>query len=154
MTVGRRTIGIAGGTEKCRWLTEVAHFDASVDYKAGAVGKQLRALCPKGIDVYFDNVGGEILDAALALLAQRARVVLCGGISGYNEVTPPPGPRNIMNLVIQRARMERFIAIDYARRFAEGRAELSRGLDAREIVHQGDALDGIGNWALIIVGWP
>src|SRR5438552_2349283 len=95
---GCRAIGIAGGAEKCRWLVEEYGFDAAVDYKTDKVGKKLRELCPNGIDVFFDNVGGEILDAALARLAMRGRVVLCGGIARYNDAAPVPGPKNYLNL--------------------------------------------------------
>jgi NADPH-dependent curcumin reductase CurA len=143
--VGCRVVGIAGGPEKCRWLTEKAGFDAAIDYKSEKVAARLRELCPRGIDVYFDNVGGEILDAALENLALRARVVLCGGISAYNETTPPPGPRNLMALVIQRARMEGFIVIDYLPRFAEGSAKLAEWVAAGKIVHAEDVQQGLEN---------
>lgn len=142
---GARVIGIAGGPEKCAWLTKEAHFDAAIDYKREDVSARLGALCPKGIDLYFDNVGGEILDAALARIALRARVVLCGAISGYNETAPPPGPRNLMNLVIQRGRMEGFIILDYLPRFAEGVAKLSAWVRSGEIVHQEDVQRGLEN---------
>jgi NADPH-dependent curcumin reductase CurA len=138
-------IGIAGGAEKCAWLTKEAHFDAAIDYKGESVPARLGELCPKGIDVYFDNVGGEILDAALARLALRARVVLCGGISSYNASSPPPGPRNYMNLVIQRARMEGFIVLDYLPRFGEGVAALAKELSAGRIAHQEDVQHGLEN---------
>jgi len=140
---GAHVVGIAGGPSKCAWLTKEAHFDAAIDYKHDDVAAKLRELCPKGIDVYFDNVGGEILDAVLGQIAQRARVVLCGGISGYNEATPPPGPRNLMNLVIQRGRMEGFIVIDYAARFGEGIAKLSEWVQRGAIVHQEDVQRGL-----------
>jgi NADPH-dependent curcumin reductase CurA len=140
---GCRVIGIAGGPGKCAWLTKEARFDAAIDYKREDVGARLRELAPQGVDVYFDNVGGEILDAVLAQIRMKARVVLCGGISAYNEVTPPPGPRNLMNLVIQRARMEGFIVIDYAARFLAAREELKRWVDAGEIAHQEDVVVGI-----------
>jgi NADPH-dependent curcumin reductase CurA len=142
---GCRAIGIAGGAEKCRWLVEQAHFDAAIDYKREDVAQRLRELCPKGIDVYFDNVGGEILDAALANLAQRARIALCGGISGYNEASPPPGPRNLMNLVITRSRMEGFIVIDYLARFAEATAKLTQWVKEGKIAHAEDVQHGIEN---------
>jgi NADPH-dependent curcumin reductase CurA len=142
---GARVVGIAGGPEKCSWLTRAAHFDAAIDYKGQDVAQRLSDLCQDGIDVYFDNVGGEILDACLGRLAQRARVVLCGGISGYNEPAPPPGPRNLMNLVIQRARMEGFIVIDYAARFGEGVAELRKWLEEGRIAHQEDVQEGLEN---------
>jgi NADPH-dependent curcumin reductase CurA len=144
-SAGARVIGIAGGAEKCGWLVGEAHFDAAIDYKAERVPERLAALCPKGVDVYFDNVGGEILDAVLARLAPRARVVLCGGISAYNEATPPPGPRNLMNLVIQRARMEGFIVLDYLPRFGEGIAALSKGVREGRIAFQEDIQRGLEN---------
>jgi NADPH-dependent curcumin reductase CurA len=142
---GARVIGIAGGAEKCGWLTQEAHFDAAIDYKGESVPARLGELCPKGIDVYFDNVGGEILDAALARLALRARVVLCGGISSYNASSPPPGPRNYMNLVVQRARMEGFIVLDYLPRFGEGVAALAKEVQAGRIAHQEDVQHGLEN---------
>ncbi len=142
---GCRVIGIAGGTEKCRWLKEQAHFDEAIDYKHENVGKRLHELCPKGIDVYFDNVGGEILDAALANLAQRARIVLCGGISAYNETTPPPGPRNLLNLVVTRSRMEGFIVLDYLPRLAEGVSQLAKWVMEGKIAHAEDIQHGLEN---------
>ncbi len=142
---GCRVIGIAGGPDKCAWLTREARFDAAVDYKGEDVGKRLRELAPSGVDVFFDNVGGAILDAVLGQIRTRARIVLCGGISGYNDVEPAPGPRNLMNLVIQRARMEGFIVIDYAARFGDARAEMKRWLDAGELAHQEDVVVGLEN---------
>jgi NADPH-dependent curcumin reductase CurA len=114
-----RAIGIAGGEEKCRLLTEELGFDAAVDYKAGNVRSALREHAPDGIDVYFDNVGGEILDAALANLRMHARVVICGAISQYNEPGPRRGPANYMALLVKRARMQGFLVFDYADRYRE-----------------------------------
>lgn len=142
---GCRVIGIAGGPEKCRWLTEEAHYDAAIDYKAEDVEARLGALCPDGIHLYFDNVGGDILDAALAHIALNARVVLCGGISRYNEATPPPGPKNYMNLVIQRARMEGFIVIDYAARFGQAAQELTEWIASDRLTFQEDIQEGFEN---------
>jgi hypothetical protein len=142
---GARVIGIAGGRQKCAWLTGEMKLDGAIDYKSEDVTSRIRALCPAGVHVYFDNVGGAILDAALANLAQRARVVLCGGISGYNEKEPPPGPRNLMNLVIQRARMEGFIVIDYAARFGEAAVKLAGWVSAGRIVHKEDVQRGFEN---------
>ena len=142
---GCRVVGIAGGPEKCKWLTDEVGLDAAIDYKTEDVQARIRETCPDGVDVYFDNVGGEILDAALANLALRARVVMCGGISGYNEEEPPPGPRNLMNVVIQRARMEGFIVIDYAKRFGEAASELARWVSEGRILHQEDVQEGIEN---------
>ncbi len=143
--VGCRVVGIAGGREKCAWLTGELGLDAAIDYKQGDVTRRIGELCPDGVHVYFDNVGGEILDAALGHIALRARVVLCGGISGYNEKEPLPGPRNLMNLVIRRGRMEGFIVIDYAARFAEAVRELSGWVASGKITHKEDVQQGIEN---------
>jgi NADPH-dependent curcumin reductase CurA len=142
---GCRVIGIAGGRAKCAWLESEARFDATIDYKAEDVGKRLAELAPGGIHVFFDNVGGEILEAALAQIAERARVVLCGGISGYNEREPRPGPRNLMNLVVRRARMEGFIVIDYAARFGEATAKLSQWVAEGRIANRVDVQKGFEN---------
>ncbi|MFF1902643.1 NADP-dependent oxidoreductase [Kitasatospora sp. NPDC058218] len=120
---GCRVVGIAGGAEKCALLTGELGFDAAIDYRAGNVKKALRAQAPDGIDVYFDNVGGEILDAALACLAMHARVVVCGAISQYNT-TAVQGPANYLSLLVRRARMEGFVVFDYAPRFKEAAREI------------------------------
>jgi NADPH-dependent curcumin reductase CurA len=142
---GCRTVGIAGGPEKCRWLLEEAGFDGAIDYKSENTSARLRELCPKGIDIYFDNVGGPILEDCLGQLAMNARVVLCGGISAYNESDPPPGPRNIMNLVLMRARMEGFIVIDYVSRFGEAIQQLATWVAAGKIAHAEDIQEGLEN---------
>lgn len=142
---GCRVIGIAGGADKCRWLTEEAGFDGVVDYKSESVSERLRALCPRGINLFFDNVGGEILDAALSRLAQRGRVVLCGGISGYNAEGPVAGPRNYLNLVVQRGRMEGFIVMDYRDRYGEGVEALVGWVKGGQIKHQEDVQEGLEN---------
>ncbi len=142
---GCRTIGIAGGREKCRWLLERARLDGAIDYKGESVPKRLAELCPNGVDVYFDNVGGELLDTVLARLALKARVVLCGGISAYNEIEPPPGPRNLMMLVGQRARMEGFIIVDYVARFPEAIPELLAWVESGEIAYEQDIQEGLEN---------
>lgn len=142
---GARAVGIAGGVDKCRWLVEGAQFDAAIDYKAEQVATRIGETCPKGVDVYFDNVGGSILEAALDHIAMHARVVLCGGISGYNDTTPAPGPRNLMNLVVQRARMEGFIVIDYFDRMAPAVEELIGWISAGKLVHQEDIQRGFEN---------
>jgi NADPH-dependent curcumin reductase CurA len=142
---GCRVVGIAGGPAKCALLTDELGLDAAIDYKQGGVAARVAETCPDGVNVYFDNVGGEILDAALGNLALRARVVLCGGISGYNEKEPPPGPRNLMNLVIQRARMEGFIVLDYMARFPEATAQLTGWVKSGRIRHYEDVQEGIEN---------
>ncbi len=142
---GCKVIGIAGGTEKCKWLTETARLDAAIDYKSENVDQRIGELCPNGVDVYFENVGGPILEAALNHLALRARIVMCGGISGYNDEEPQPGPRNLMNIVVQRARMEGFIVIDYLPRAGEAVAELVPWVQSGELVHQEDIQEGFEN---------
>jgi len=142
---GCRVIGIAGGREKCDWLTGEAGFDAAIDYKSEPVHARLRELCPAAIDVFFDNVGGETLEAALAEIARGARVVLCGGISLYNAETWPPGPRNYLALLSQRARMEGFIVLDFAPRFAEAERALSSWVAAGDLVYREDVQEGFEN---------
>ncbi len=110
---GARVVGIAGGPDKCALLTDRLHFDAAVDYKAADWRDQLAAATPDGIDVDFENVGGEIMEAVFARINIRARIALCGLISGYNEDDPPPGPRSFGNLLIKRARLQGFIVLDH-----------------------------------------
>jgi NADPH-dependent curcumin reductase CurA len=140
---GCRAVGIAGGAEKCRWLVDDLGFDAAIDYKAGDVRSQLCEHAPDRVDVFFDNVGGEILDAVLLRMARGGRVVISGAISQYNATEPPPGPANYMQLLVMRASMTGFVIFDYANRFREGAAELGAWLQAgelrsREHVVQGD----------------
>jgi NADPH-dependent curcumin reductase CurA len=142
---GCRVVGIAGGPDKCGWLTGEAGFDAAIDYKGERVDRRLRELCPNGIDVFFDNVGGEVLDAALANLAMRGRVVICGAIAGYNEKVPPPGPRNYLSLLVQRGRMEGFIILDYMDRAGEAVAALSRWVREGKLRHREDIQEGLEN---------
>src|SRR5437867_5603502 len=142
---GCRVVGIAGGSEKCRWLEQEAGFDASIDYKTQNVEQRLREKCPQGIHIYFDNVGGDTLNAALAVLALRGRVVLCGGISRYNEEHPGPGPANYLNLVIQRGRMEGFIILDYASRFQAGTQQLAEWVKSGKIKFKEDIQEGLEN---------
>jgi NADPH-dependent curcumin reductase len=117
--LGCRAIGIAGGADKCRFITEELGFDGAIDYKSEDVKKALRQHCPGGIDVYFDNVGGDILDAALANLARGARIVICGAISQYNNTTPMKGPSQYMSLLVNRASMTGMVVFDYASRYGE-----------------------------------
>ena len=142
---GCRVVGIAGGPEKCRWLVDEARFDAAIDYRNEDVAARLGELCPGGIDVYFDNVGGEILDAALARLAFKGRVVLCGAIADYNRSELGPGPRNYLNLLLQRGRMEGFIILDFLERAGEAVAELGRWVAAGEIKVEVDIQEGLEN---------
>lgn len=138
-------IGIAGGPEKCEQLTEEFGFDAAIDYRKGAVSAELHRLCPHGVDLYFDNVGGEILDAALANLALRGRVVLCGAISSYNEARLPPGPANYTSLIIRRGRMEGFIILDYLARWPEAQQKVGAWLTQGLIHHAEHIVEGLEN---------
>jgi NADPH-dependent curcumin reductase len=142
---GCRAVGIAGGAEKCKWLVEEYGFDAAIDYKGEDVRKRLKDLCPKGVDVFFDNVGGDILDAALARLAMRGRVVLCGAIARYNDTAQAPGPKNYLNLVVQRGRMEGFIVLDYMPRAKEAVAALSGWLKEGKLKDRVDVQRGLEN---------
>lgn len=139
---GCRVIGIAGTGEKCDWVTGELGAEAAINYREQDVEAELRALCPDGINIYYDNVGGEILDMALARLADNARVVICGGISRYNLTGEIPGPKNYFNLVFRRARMEGFIVSDYASRFGEAIAVLSEYLRDGKLKHHETILDG------------
>lgn len=130
---GCRVIGIAGGPEKCAWLTELG-FDVAIDYKSESVGRSLRQAAPDGIDIYFDNVGGDILNSALAFLRKGARVVLCGAISGYNATDPQPGPSRYLSLLVTRSSMNGFIVFDYLDRFPEGMAAMSEWIKRGLIV--------------------
>jgi NADPH-dependent curcumin reductase CurA len=142
---GCRVVGIAGGPEKCAWLTEKARFDDVIDYKNEDVDARIGETCPNRVDVFFDNVGGDILEAALNHINMRARVVLCGGISSYNATEPVPGPTNLMNLVIMRARMEGFIVIDYMDRAQEAVTDLLGWIQSGELVFQEDIQEGFEN---------
>ena len=139
---GCRAIGIAGGPDKCAWLTEELGFDAAIDYKRGDMRAQLREHTPDGVDVYFDNVGGEILDEVLRRLARGARVVLCGAISQYNAEQPPRGPANYMQLLVMRASMTGFLVFDFAKRYPEGVAQLAQWLRAGELRSREDVVSG------------
>ncbi|WP_374209082.1 NADP-dependent oxidoreductase [Kitasatospora sp. A2-31] len=130
---GCQVVGIAGGADKCALLTGELGFDAAIDYRSEDVRKALRAHAPDGIDVYFDNVGGAVLDAALANLAMHARVVVCGAISQYNSATGVQGPSNYLNLLVRRARMEGFVVFDYAPRYREAAREIGDWIAAGRI---------------------
>jgi hypothetical protein len=142
--LGCRAIGIAGGADKCAWVTGVAGADACIDYKNENVARRIRELAPNGVNVVFENVGGEMLEAALMNLAQRARVVLCGGISSYNEVEPK-GIRPYMQLTVTRSRMEGFIVLDYAPRYPEGVMALSKLIAEGKLKTADDVQNGFEN---------
>ena len=138
-----RVVGIAGGAEKCDYLTRIG-FDAAIDYKSENVMTRLRETCPGGVNVFFDNVGGRLLDAVLLHLAMRARVVLCGSISGYNTAAPE-GPRNYMQLLVRRSRMEGFVMTDYNQHVPEAIETLSGWVADGRIQHRSDVVTGLEN---------
>jgi NADPH-dependent curcumin reductase CurA len=140
-----RVVGIAGGKEKCRLVVEELGFDDCIDYKEGNLGAALREACPNGIDVYFDNVGGEILDAALEEMNDFGRIVACGMISGYNAAERPPGPRNIFRIVTKRLRMQGFIVIDFLPRFAEAAIQLGTWAAEGKLQNRVHVVDGFLN---------
>lgn len=142
---GCRVIGSSGGPEKCKWLTEKAGFDAAIDYKSAEMNSVLKELCPEGVNVVFDNVGGEFLNTSLQHLAQNARIVVCGAISGYNNENPEPGPSNYRTLITLRARMEGFIVLDYAKEFPKAIKQLSEWVSEGKIIYQEDIAEGLEN---------
>jgi NADPH-dependent curcumin reductase CurA len=143
---GCRVIGLAGSDEKCAWIVDELGYDEAINYKSvGDVGAAVASACPDGIDIYFDNVGGEILDAALAQIALRGRVVICGAISVYNATEPPPGPANYIHLLVQRARMEGFIIFDYLDRYREAQAEIGRWMAEGRIKYREHVVRGLEN---------
>jgi len=139
---GCRAIGIAGGEDKCRWLVDELGFDAAIDYKRDDPRVQLREYAPDGVDVFFDNVGGEVLEAVLGRLARGARVVLSGAISQYNATEAPRGPANYMQLLVARASMTGFVIFDYAARYGEGVAQLAQWLRSGELRSREDIVHG------------
>jgi NADPH-dependent curcumin reductase CurA len=139
---GCRVVGIAGGAGKCRMLVEELGFDAAIDYKGEDVKAKLREHCPDGIHVYFDNVGGDILDAALARLAMRARVVICGAISQYNSTEPPRGPSNYLSLLVNRASMTGMLVLDYVERHGEAAREMARWMAEGRLKAREDVVAG------------
>ncbi len=140
---GCRVIGIAGGPDKCRYVAQDLGFDAAIDYKNEDVRAALARHCPKGIDIYFDNVGGEILDIVLSMLAPRARVIICGAISQYNNPESIQGPRNYLSLLINHARMEGFVVFDYAARYPEGMQALAGWMFAGKLKAREDIVEGL-----------
>jgi NADPH-dependent curcumin reductase CurA len=140
---GCHVVGLAGGPEKCRYLTEVLGYDVAIDYKSENVSKALRAACPKGIDVYFDNVGGEILEACLSQINLHARIVICGAISQYNATEPPKGPANYLSLLVNRARMQGMIVFDYAARYGVAAKDMAGWMKDGKLKGKEDIVEGI-----------
>ncbi|MDX1732784.1 MAG: NADP-dependent oxidoreductase [Halioglobus sp.] len=142
---GCRVVGIAGGEEKCNWLRNECKLDAAIDYKNENLDRRLAELCPDGIDVFFDNVGGDTLQSALNHMAEFSRISLCGAISGYNDETPKPGPNNLMLLTTRRIRMQGFIVLDYLDRAEEAITDLTEWVMAGEIAWREDIQEGFDN---------
>jgi NADPH-dependent curcumin reductase CurA len=142
---GCRVIGTAGGKEKCDWLVNETHFDAAIDYKSETIGARLSELCPNGIDVFFDNVGGAVLNEVLARINLNARIVLCGSISKSDAATPQPGPANYSNLVARRERMQGFTGLDYPTRVPEAFEALGRWQRDGSLLHKEDVAYGLEN---------
>lgn len=141
---GARVVGTAGGSDKCRWVVEQLGFDACIDYKNEDISKRLAELCPSGVDVYFDNTGGPILQAALFAMNQRGRIACCGAVSAYDSDKPPPGPVGVPGLlVVKRLRMEGFIVTDLGERAAQAVAELSGWAAGGKIHVAEDVLQGL-----------
>lgn len=140
---GCRVVGIAGGKQKCDYLTQTLGFDAAVDYKSEDVKKSLRQHCPQGVDVYFDNVGGDILDIVLTQLARKARIIICGAISQYNSTTGVKGPANYMSLLVNRASMTGMVVFDYADRYPEAGREMAGWLKSGQLKTREDIVDGL-----------
>ncbi|RDH76762.1 NADP-dependent oxidoreductase [Mycolicibacterium moriokaense] len=139
----KKVVGIAGGPEKCAYIVDELGFDEAIDYKNENVAARLHQACPDGIDLYFDNVGGSILNDCLANLAMRGRVVLCGAISTYNSDGPPPGPSNYLNLLVRRGRMEGFIILDYLDRFPAAQLEVAGWIAEGKIKSSEHVVEGL-----------
>jgi NADPH-dependent curcumin reductase CurA len=150
---GCRAIGIAGGVEKCRWLTAHLGFDAAIDYKQGGVFKALRTTAPKGVDVYFDNVGGDILEACLPLMNVRGRIVCCGAISQYDGAPSVTGPRGVPGLiVVKRLLMQGFIVTDFFGERDKALVELGAWLKDGKLKVEEDVIDGLENTPAALIG--
>jgi hypothetical protein len=140
---GCYVVGLAGSDDKCRWLTKELGFDAAINYKTANIMEELKRACPRGIDIYFDNTGGEILNAALALINLRARIPMCGAISQYTATGPVPGPANLSNLISRRARMEGFLVLDYIPRANEAMPDLMGWMQTGRLKFRVDIADGL-----------
>ncbi len=141
-----KVIGIAGGKEKCQYLIDTLGFDGAIDYKNDNIASKLKEHFPKGIDVYFDNVGGEILDLALSRLALHARIVICGAISQYNNTTPVKGPSNYLSLLVSRASMKGMVVFDYAKDYQKAGQQMGLWMQQGKLISREDIYEGIENF--------
>jgi NADPH-dependent curcumin reductase CurA len=138
-----RVVGIAGGPDKCKYVVETLGFDGCIDYKNEKVKDGLKRECPKGVDLYFDNVGGEILDTVLTQLAMHARIVICGAISQYNNTTPVKGPSNYMSLLVNRAMMKGMVVFDHAARYGDAAREMGGWMAQGKLKSREDIVEGL-----------
>lgn len=143
--LGCRVVGVAGGPEKCTWLVNELGLDAAIDYRAGNLVEQIRATCPDGVDVFYDNVGGEILQAAVETINKFGRIVLCGQIAGYNDGRPVPGPSNMMRLVYGSVRMQGFLLGDYENELPRARTDIAMWIADGRLKHREDIRTGFEN---------
>ena len=146
-----RVVGIAGGKQKCDYLADELGFDAAIDYKSEDLRDSLRQHCPKGVDVFFDNVGGDTLNTVLPMLRMHGRVVICGAISQYNNTGPVAGPSNYMSLLVSRARMEGFVVFDYAKKYPEAIAAMVGWLAEGRLKSQEQIEGGIENFPAVLL---
>ncbi|MFT5606167.1 MAG: NADPH-dependent curcumin reductase CurA, partial [Paracoccaceae bacterium] len=142
---GCRVIAIAGSAEKCQWLKENCGVDETIDYRKDDVARRLADIAPMGINLFFDNVGGTILEAGISQMADHGRIVLCGAISSYNDATPSPGPNNLMTLIARRVRMQGFIMLDYLNRLDEFNTEFGSWFMEGKIKTREDIQEGFDN---------
>jgi NADPH-dependent curcumin reductase CurA len=140
---GCKVAGIAGGETKCEYAVNELGYESCIDYKRGPIESDLDKFCPGGVDVFFDNVGGDILDTVLTRLRLRARIVICGAISQYNSTTPPKGPANYLSLLVNRARMEGMIVFDWIARYGEAMQQMSQWMAEGRLKSKEDIVDGI-----------
>jgi len=143
---GSRVVGIAGGADKCRHVVEDLGFDACIDYKSGNLKAALREHCPKGVDLYFDNVGGEILDTVLTQIRMHARIVICGAISQYNNTTPVKGPSNYLALLVNRGTMRGMVVFDYAKRYGEAITQMAQWIAEGKLHYREDIVDDLATF--------
>lgn len=140
---GSRVVGIAGGPSKCRYLLDVLGLDAAIDYRAGPIDESLNQTVPEGVDVYFDNVGGKVLDAVLLHINRKARIIVCGGISQYGDMTEAAGPTNYLQVVSKSASMQGFTMLDYMNRIPEALADLSTWIRDGSLKHREHVVNGL-----------
>ena len=148
---GCRVVGIAGGAEKCRFIVDELGFDEAIDYKSEKVRSGLKRACPQGVDIYFDNVGGPILDEVLTQIRYKARIVICGAISQYNNTTPVHGPTNYLSLLVNRARMEGIVVFDNAPRYQEAAKEMAQWIAEGKLKSKEHIEIGIENFPQVLL---